>query len=233
MSIESLELRLSAVRANITAKANSLGLETQPTLVVVTKNHPVSLVSNLVKLGERNFGENRDQEASVKSRELLTAGLSEGVEWHFVGQLQTNKVKSVLEYATYLHTVDRPSLLSELKKRTADRAENPLRVFLEINLTDRDDRGGVSPAELLSFAERVAEVPSLHIVGLMAVARPGVDPKADFETVARLRERFLVHFPNSKQLSMGMSGDYLEAMDFGATHLRIGTAITGDRAPQN
>ncbi len=112
-----LEQRLSAVRDRITSASQSAN-RAEPTLVVVTKNHPVDLVRDLYALGERDFGENRDQEASGKASEFAP---SKGdYRWHFIGQLQSNKVKSVLNYATFLHSLDRPSLLKELAKREAE-----------------------------------------------------------------------------------------------------------------
>lgn len=229
---DDLEVRLREVRSRITAKASQLGLATEPTLIVVSKNHPANLVEQLIGLGERDFGENRDQEAKPKALAVSERLSNSPITWHFVGQLQSNKVKSVLTYANWIHTLDRDSLLTEMAKRTSDRTANPVNVFIEVNLTDRVDRGGVDPAALMQFASRVSDSPGLNLVGLMAVARPEVDPRIDFERVANLHSRFLAEFPDANLLSMGMSGDYLEAMEYGATHLRIGTAITGPRPSQ-
>lgn len=196
-------------------------------LIVVTKNHPAELVLGLISLGAREFGENRDQEAGSKAEQV--AQLSDAqIDWHFIGQLQTNKVKNVLKYASAIHSLDRPSLLAELIKRTSDRT-NPLLVFLEVNLTDDPHRGGVKPGELDAFAESVLTAPGLELAGLMGVAGLGVDPRVDFEKLAGLSQRLTAIAPAARGLSMGMSGDFEEAISHGATHLRIGTAITGNR----
>ena len=229
---DALADRLGVVRSRISAKAAELGLVEGPTLIVVTKNHTAKLVAELITLGERNFGENRDQEAAAKAMAVAENCPNVDLNWHFVGQLQTNKVKSVLNYSKWIHTLDRDSLLMELAKRTEQFESRSIKVFIEINLTDRPDRGGLQPENLQEFASKVVKNAGLDLVGLMAVARPAVDPRVDFERVGIIRERFLAEFPAAKLLSMGMSGDYLAAMEFGATHLRIGTAITGHRPAQ-
>lgn len=197
------------------------------TLVVVTKNHPHQLVLDLLDLGARDFGENRDQEASPKAKQIAEES-QEKFNWHFIGQLQTNKVKSVLEYAHLLHSLDRPSLLDELQKRTLDR-EVPLKVFVQVNLTEDPDRGGVNPGDLLGFSERVLSSPGLELVGLMGVGGLEVAPELEFERLAQLSTELQKLAPGANRLSMGMSGDFETAVAYGATHLRIGTAITGKR----
>jgi pyridoxal phosphate enzyme (YggS family) len=197
------------------------------TLVVVTKNHPHQLVLDLIELGARDFGENRDQEAAPKAKEVA-AKSDQTFNWHFIGQLQTNKVKSVLEYANFLHSLDRSSLLDELQKRTRERAV-ALKVFVQVNLTEDMGRGGVRPQELSAFAERVLESPGLELVGLMGVGGLDIAPEAEFERLASLSQELQELAPEANRLSMGMSGDFEAAISYGATHLRIGTAITGKR----
>lgn len=197
----------------------------QITLVVVTKNHPAPVVLELAKLGVANFGENRDQEAWEKAATVAGAGVK--VNWHFIGQLQTNKVKSVLGYASHLHSLDRRSLLEELIKR-ADSA-NPLRVFIQLNLTNDPNRGGIAPAELLDFAALVLQAKNLRLLGIMGVAGLGVDPAEDFARLKLASQRLLELAPEATGLSMGMSEDFEAAIEYGATHLRIGSAITGNR----
>jgi PLP dependent protein len=213
-------------RVAAAAKASSRSLD-EITLVVVTKNHPHQLVLDLLELGASDFGENRDQEAAPKAKQI--ASISERhLNWHFIGQLQTNKVKSVLEYASFLHSLDRPSLLDELLKRTQER-ENPLKVFVQVNLTEDQGRGGITPEDLPSFAERVIQSPGLELVGLMGVGGLEAAPEAEFERLASLSGQMRRLAPKANQLSMGMSGDFETAIAYGATHLRIGTAITGKR----
>ena len=197
------------------------------TLVVVTKNHPPQLVFELIALGARDFGENRDQEAAPKAQEVLGSS-SEEMRWHFVGQLQTNKVKSVLDYADAIHSLDRESLLVELQKRTAGRAK-ALGVFIQVNLTQDPARGGVPVDDLDAFATKVLESKGLLLEGLMGVGGLDKDPKIEFDRLARLSSKLQSIAPDAKSLSMGMSSDFEAAIGFGATHLRIGTAITGKR----
>lgn len=214
---------LASVRGQITAECNRLG-RSEPLLIVVTKNHPAELARSLYDLGERNFGENRVQEGLPKSKELGKPDLN----WHLIGQLQTNKVRQALEFASSVHSLDRESLLAELAKRTAER-EGSLEVFVQVNLTEDQGRGGIQPGELQSYADRVVSVPTLKLAGLMAVASLEASPERDFETIAELSMELRKNHPNASGLSIGMSGDYIEALSFGATHLRIGTAITGNR----
>ena len=200
---------------------------TDITLVVVTKNHPAQLVFDLIALGAREFGENRDQDASPKAKEVL-ASSSEDMRWHFIGQLQTNKVRSVLEYADLIHSLDRESLLVELQKRTIDRPK-PLGVFIQVNLTEDPARGGVSVKDLDGFAAKVLGSEGLRLEGLMGVGGLDKDPAVEFERLAGLSAKLQTLAPEAKGLSMGMSSDFEVAIGYGATHLRIGSAITGKR----
>ncbi len=225
--METLAERLAKTRATISEECARLQRQ-EPTLIVVTKNHPVSLVDELYELGERQFGENRIQEALPKFIEFSGFSRPEPATWHLIGQLQTNKVKQALEFASVVHSLDREALLLELTKRTAERSE-PLKVFIQVNLTEDLERGGVSPSAVLEFAEKVTKVPTLHLEGLMAVASLDDEPEKDFESMARLSEKLQGNHPQASGLSIGMSGDFVQALAFGATHLRIGTAITGNR----
>ena len=222
--MDTLAKRLKSTREAIQAECNRLQ-RAEPTLIVVTKNHPVSLAEELYSLGERDFGENRVQEAEPKA-ELLVE--HQDLNWHLIGQLQTNKVKQALTFARSIHSLDRESLLVELQKRTSER-EIPLDVFIQVNLTDDPGRGGIEIEEVVRLADRVAAVETLHLRGLMAVASLDEDPSVDFEKVAILSQKLIFNHPQAGDLSIGMSNDFLEALQFGATHLRIGTAITGNR----
>jgi len=195
---------------------------TDITTVVITKFHPVSLIRALWDLGQRDIGENRHQEAVEKHAELADLDLT----WHFVGQLQSNKAKAVAQYADVIHSVDRSSLVSKL----ADQ-DHSVDIFLEVNLTDDPGRGGVMPEAMMSLAEQALQVDRLTVRGLMAVAPQEEAPEAAFERVVSLRESLLTIAPHATDLSIGMSGDFREAIAAGATHLRIGTAITGKRPP--
>jgi pyridoxal phosphate enzyme (YggS family) len=213
-------------RIDLAAKASNRS-SADVTLVVVTKNHPHQLVLDLLALGARDFGENRDQEAAPKAKEIAKLTI-EAFRWHFVGQLQTNKVKTVLEYANFIHSLDRESLLTELQKRTDDRADT-LGVFIQVNLTEDPDRGGVRVPDLMGFAEKVVASQGLKLEGLMGVGGLQVAPEAEFEKLANLSVQLQKVAPGARGLSMGMSSDFEVAIGYGATHLRIGTAITGNR----
>ena len=224
-----LEQRLDAVEGRISSTLQALGrARDEVTLVVVTKNHPVDLAVELYGLGVRNFGENRDQEAQPKAAALAELMPDSAPIWHFVGQLQSNKAKSVATYADVVHSVDRESLLSALEKATVERSK-PLDVFLQVNLTTDLGRGGVNPAELEPFAERVASASGLNLLGIMAVAALDEPLESEFEKIAALSQKLIAMAPQAKFISAGMSQDFETALAFGATHLRIGTAITGKR----
>lgn len=223
--MSSLEQRLRQIDERITARllANQRDASSL-TRIVVSKFHPAQLVRELHGLGVRDFGENRDQEASAKALEVADLALT----WHFIGQLQSNKVKSVLNYAKVIHSLDRQSLLDALVKQTAG-AQTPTDVFVQVNLTDDPGRGGVEPGELLAFADRVAQVETLNLLGLMAVASLDGQEERDFAKIAGLSDLLKTEHPGAKFISAGMSNDFELAIDYGATHLRIGTAITGNR----
>jgi pyridoxal phosphate enzyme (YggS family) len=213
--------RLSAVRAEVADAASAAGRDIAGiTTIVVTKFQPVSLVRELAALGVADVGENRHQEAQAKARELADLGLT----WHFVGQLQGKKARQVRAYARVIHSVDRPSLVDALRSE-----ETAVDCFVQVNLTDDPGRGGVAPSGLEPLVEHVIGTPGLRLLGLMAVAPLGESARPAFARVRELSERVRTLDPAATSLSMGMSHDYREAILEGATHLRIGTAITGNR----
>ena len=215
--------------ASIADAAREAGRDpSELTRIVVTKFHPASLVRQLAEFGVRDVGENRHQEASAKAAELAELDLA----WHFVGQLQSNKAKAVRRYARAVHSVDRASLASALgspPQGSEMGAVEPLDVFLEVNLTGDPARGGVAPDALRPLAERVLSTPGLVLRGVMAVAPLGEEPRRAFERVRVASESLRSLAPDAVAISAGMSGDFREAILEGATHLRIGTAITGKR----
>ncbi len=217
--------RYAAVTAGIAEACARAGRSSdEVTLVVVTKFHPAALVRDLVELGVRHVGENRHQDAAPKAAEL--AGLP--LTWHFVGQLQSNKAKAVARYADVVHSVDRASLVDALAA-----ADRPVDVFLEVNLTDDAGRGGAAPGQIEGLAEAVLATERLRLRGVMAVAPLGEDARAAFARLRATGDRLRAIAPEATDMSAGMSGDYAQAIAEGATHLRIGTAITGKRpAPQ-
>lgn len=224
--MSSLSNRLAGIDERISSRLSANGRKADSvTRIVVSKFHPAQLVRDLYALGVRDFGENKDQEASAKALEVADLQL----RWHFIGQLQSNKAKSVVKYAHAIHSLDRSSLLDALAKATVDR-ETPLPVFIQMNLTEDTARGGISPEDLLEFASTVSAVPTLEVAGVMAVASLEGQEERDFALVAKASQILLTEHPNAKSISAGMSGDFELAIDYGATHLRIGTAITGNRS---
>jgi len=212
--------RLAIVDADIADAARAAGRDSaELTRIVVTKFHPAELVRELASLGVRDVGENRHQEAAAKAAELADLDLN----WHFVGQLQSNKAKAVRRYAATVHSVDRDSLADALA------GEEPLDVFLELNLTGDPARGGIEPDRLELLAEHVLAMPGLALRGVMAVAPLGEQPRAAFQRVRAASDALVRIAPAATAISAGMSGDFREAILEGATHLRIGTAITGKR----
>ena len=224
--------RLQSIQQRIDGAAKAASRSrSEIELVIVTKNHGFELALELLALGENQFGENRDQEASAKAAQVSQSlALGElAPTWHFVGQLQTNKVKSMLTYSSVLHSLDRLSLLKELEKQLVKTPEVTLDAFIELNLTDDPNRGGIEPKNLLEFAEQVLRVSQIRLLGVMGVAGLGVEPAVDFATILSASEKLQSISASSKYISAGMSGDFETAIGFGATHLRIGTAITGNR----
>ncbi len=197
-------------------------------LVAITKNHPAEIVAELVDLGHSQFGENRDQEAAPKSLRLQELRPKAEPTWHFVGQLQSNKVKSVLRYAKVIHSIDRASLVGELAKQLP-KFEGSYSGFIELNLTTDEGRGGVLPANLLPLAESVLQLENFELLGVMAVAGLDEDPESEFEKVLRASSMLRRLAPSATQLSIGMSEDFEVAIAMGATHIRVGSAITGPR----
>jgi PLP dependent protein len=228
----SLKDRLESIHQRIDLAAQAASRTSDEIeLVVVTKNHGFELALELLSLGENQFGENRDQEASAKAQQIAEA-LNPGQlapTWHFVGQLQTNKVKSMLTYSSVLHSLDRLSLLNELAKQLAKSPERALDVFIELNLTDDPNRGGIEPKNLAEFTEQVLAVPQLRLLGVMGVAGLDVDPAVDFDRILTSSQQVQILSSSARFISAGMSGDFEQAIGYGATHLRIGTAITGKR----
>ncbi|MCC9178081.1 YggS family pyridoxal phosphate-dependent enzyme [Arthrobacter sp. zg-Y750] len=234
--------RLGRVRARIAA-ADRPARSGEPRLIVVTKYFPASDVEILAGLGVREVGENKDQEAAAKAAQLHGLGL----HWHFIGQLQSNKAKSVVRYASSVHSVDRLSLVTALGKAMAAEQQRrageslpvrqDLRCFLQVDLRTQHaraadpGRGGAAPEELAQLADAVAGTPGLELSGLMAVAPLDGDPAEAFARLRGLSERLQKDHPGARGISAGMSSDLEAALANGATHLRIGSDVLGPRPP--
>ncbi|MER7206067.1 YggS family pyridoxal phosphate-dependent enzyme [Streptosporangium sp. NPDC000239] len=218
---------MAVVEATITEACKAAGRTREElTLVAVSKTYPASDVRLLASLGVRNVGENRDQEASAKARECADLGLT----WHFIGQLQTNKVRSVVGYADVVHSVDRPRLVTALSHE-AVRAGREITCLVQVALDDDPGRGGVVPAQVTTLADAVAEAGGIRLGGVMAVAPLGQEPGRAFARLREIAEAVRADHPEAVVISAGMSGDLAEAVANGATHLRVGTALLGRRKP--
>ena len=220
--------RLAAVDARIADAARSAGRDPAAiTRIVVTKFHPVSLITDLYALGVRDVGENRQQELTAKHGEV---GALDGLRWHFIGQAQTNKARAVRAASDAVHSVDRARIADALD---AAGTGDVLDVLLQVNLTDDPGRGGVAPAEVESLAAHVRTLPSLRVRGVMAVAPLEEAPVRAFERLRASADDVRRVVPDATWISAGMTGDFPEAIAMGATHLRIGSAITGPRPPRD
>jgi pyridoxal phosphate enzyme (YggS family) len=220
---EELAANLADLEERIARACNAAGRARDDlTLVAVTKTWPVSDCALLRDLGVQDLGENRDQEAAEKAAQL------DGVRWHFVGSVQTNKARSVAAYAHVVHSVDRPSLVSVLGDG-AVRAERLVDVLLQVSLDGDPTRGGADPAEVPGLAEQVVLTDGLRLRGVMAVAPLGADPAVAFGHLAEVSARLRADHPTATAISAGMTGDLEPAVAAGATHLRVGTALLGAR----
>jgi pyridoxal phosphate enzyme (YggS family) len=204
--------RVAAMRARLPPGA---------TLVAVSKTQPPDAIREAYAAGQRDFGENYAQEWKAKAEAL--ADLPD-LRWHFVGSLQTNKVRALAGRVAFVHAVDREELARELSRRWQPTGK-VVRVFLDVNTGGESSKGGCPPAEAALLAGAVSGLPAVELVGLMCIPPPGEDPRPHFRTLRGLRDRL-----GLTELSMGMSGDWELAVAEGATFVRIGTALFGERS---
>jgi pyridoxal phosphate enzyme (YggS family) len=190
------------------------------TLIAVTKTFPVSDAQILQQLGVTDFGENRDSEGAEKSQ--IVVG-----KWHFQGQIQSNKLKSITSWASVIHSLDDPRHFEMIEKV----APHPLTIFLQVSLDGAHHRGGAGVDQLYQLAEKVSASATHTLAGLMSVPPVGMDPEKAYSQLAVIRTEFMNRFPHAKSLSAGMSGDYETAISYGATHVRVGSSILGSRSP--
>ena len=215
-----ISANLQAITARIVSAAESAGRSPEEiTLIAVTKTFPVTDVKILYELGVRDFGENRDQEGSVKFSEL--PGDS---NWHFQGQIQSNKLKSIAAWADVIHSIDDISHAKKLSSLVAAKD-----IFVQVSLDDLPGRGGVNPEQLLDFLAEVTALENLKVRGLMAVAPLDEPPLEAFKRLKTLSETVIKTHPNTWEISAGMSNDFEAAISQGATHIRIGSQILGVR----
>jgi pyridoxal phosphate enzyme (YggS family) len=225
--LSEIQSNLEIIQARIESACTVAGRDiSEITLIAVTKTYPASDVDLLKQLGIENVGENRDQEASAKKLEVKSE-----FKWHFIGQLQSNKAKSVVNYADLIHSVDRWSLAKEIQK-SAQGIDKMQQVLIQVDLDQSGPdptRGGIWPAELRELAQLINQASHLELKGLMSVAPLGEKPELAFARLKEIRVDFLKENPGAQILSAGMSDDLESAILHGATHLRIGSALLGER----
>ncbi|GAA2225608.1 MULTISPECIES: YggS family pyridoxal phosphate-dependent enzyme [Kitasatospora] len=241
---EQLGTNLEVVERRIAAACEAAGRPREDvTLIVVTKTYPAEDTALLAALGVTDVAENRDQDAAPKAETCVQLPLA----WHFVGQLQTNKVRSVVRYADVVHSVDRARLVDSLSAAVLRAERAPLDCLVQVAL-DRDvpvggsaagdevgHRAGVAPADVEALADKIADTPGLRLAGVMTVA-PLAGPLAEkpdeaFARLAEIASAVRASHPAATMVSAGMSGDLEQAVAAGATHVRVGTAVLGVRSP--
>jgi pyridoxal phosphate enzyme (YggS family) len=214
---------LNAVKAKIASAALKAGRDADEiTLIVVTKTFPVSDLEILYSLGVREFGENRDQEAVEK-----VAQLPSDINWNFQGGIQSNKLKSITTWAGCIHSVDKLKYAQIISEQNTGK---PKEIFIQVSLDQPpESRGGVDPEKLIDLASELTKLPGISLKGLMAVAPLDLPEEQAFLKLNEIQANFVAVFKDAKYLSAGMSGDYEMAISYGATHLRIGSSILGNR----
>jgi PLP dependent protein len=224
-----LAQRLGEVEHRIAVGCDAAGRQPDSvTLIAVTKTFPATDVRLLGELGVADVGENRDQEARPKQEACADLPL----RWHLVGQLQRNKARSVAQYADVVHSVDREPLVAALSKGVVA-AGRGLTALVQVDLAPQagSGRGGAAPEQVEELAAAIAAAPGLLLGGVMAVAPQGEDPDAAFARLESVAADLQRAHPEATMISAGMSGDLEAALRHGATHLRVGTALLGDRPP--
>lgn len=226
MPYPDLPQRVAEVRARIAERQARAGWTHPVTIIAVTKTHPAEAVRAAAAAGITAVGENRVQEALSKQMELTDVT----IEWHLIGSLQRNKAKQVVGKFALIHSVDSLALAQDLAKRVAPGTRQP--ILIQVNCSAEPQKGGVEPDGLAALVEQVSGLPQLELRGLMTMAELTDDEGRQRSTFRRLRElrdateRGGVKLP---ELSMGMSGDYLAAVDEGTTMVRLGTLLFGER----
>ena len=214
---------LNDVKAKIASAALKAGRDADEiTLIVVTKTFPISDLEILYSLGVREFGENRDQEAAEK-----VARLPSDIKWNFQGGIQSNKLKSITTWAGCIHSVDKLKYAQIISEQNTGK---PKEIFIQVSLDQPpESRGGVDPKKLIDLASEITKLPGISLKGLMAVAPLDLPEEQAFLKLKEIQADFVAVFKDAKYLSAGMSGDYEMAISYGATHLRIGSSILGNR----
>lgn len=219
------------IRERIDASCKLSGRDPKSvTLIAVSKTKPVSMIRELMEIGVEDFGENHAQELVAKTEEI-----TEPLRWHFIGNLQTNKVKYVVGRACLIHSVNSLRLAEAISKESVKKGLVS-DILIEVNIADEATKEGIAGDEAVSLVESASRLPGLHIIGLMAIAPPVDDPEENrpyFRSLRELAEKIGalgLEGVEMKELSMGMTNDFTCAVEEGATFVRVGTAIFGERS---
>jgi len=226
--VESLKSRFESITRRIDERASQVGRDpASVTLIAVTKMHPFETIEELYRLGQRDFGENYVQELLGKAEQAVARGLTE-IRWHFIGHLQSNKVKSLLPIVYAIHSVDSAKLATEISKR----AEREIPIFLEINVDEEESKTGAKPAEILALFRAVRDLPNVEVRGFMCIPAPGDNNRTRL-SFRKLRDLAAQMIGAKAECSMGMSDDFEIAIEEGSRFIRVGTALVGARSPKN
>ena len=222
---------MSARQIEIKRALDDVRAELRPgvELIVVTKNFPISDLEILYSLGERQYGENRENELSPKAE-----ALPKDIDWHFQGTIQSNKLRAIVSVASYIHSLDELRHASKVSELALEMGKKQS-CFIQVNLDPEEfakqesNRSGIRAEQFKAFSESLLKLAGVEIVGVMGVAPLNEDPRPGFETLRNLSQELLKVAPNAGFISSGMSGDYQIAMEYGATHIRLGSSILGPR----
>ena len=211
--------------AEITAKCQREASTAQ--LIAVSKTKPVADISEAYAAGQRAFGENYVQELVEKAQFFEN---KTDIRWHFIGPIQSNKTRDIAAFADVVHSIERAKIAERLAAQRKP-SQPPLQVLIQINISGEASKSGVLPTEMLALAKVINDLPQLELIGLMAIPEPAVagDNRQAFQAMVDLSKQLTTIYPQANQLSMGMSDDWQQALTFGATMIRLGTAIFGHR----
>ncbi|MCX4026677.1 YggS family pyridoxal phosphate-dependent enzyme [Endozoicomonas sp. SM1973] len=223
---------LDSVRQQIAKAAATSSYKQQVKLLAVSKTKPAELIRSAYEAGQTEFGENYLQEALDKQKHLQDLPLT----WHFIGPIQSNKTKQIAQHFDWVHSVDRLKVATRLNEARAEIGTLPLNICLQVNISSEASKSGVSLTELSELASAICSLPHLSLRGIMAIPAPTEDQvqqRANFAQLASALQLLQKQLPEAPldTLSMGMSNDLEAAILEGATYVRVGTAIFGQRPP--
>lgn len=226
---ENLETVESIIRASCEKKGRS---RDEVTLIAVSKTKPLSLLQEAYEAGAREFGENKVQDLLDRIPEMPS-----DVRWHMIGHLQRNKVKYIVGKVAMIHSVDSLRLAEEISREAVKQGVE-VDILVEVNVAGEESKFGVPPKETVSFVEEISELPAIHVRGLMTIAPFTEDAEENRQFFRKLKQLSVdiesknIDNVNMSVLSMGMTGDYPVAIEEGATYVRVGTGIFGERQPR-